>query len=512
MLMQFYSGSVQAAIPKDVRDYRLSECHVRPLAAFGESKYGRRVDPALAWESATRLQINPENATAALAFDVDNPKTMLPLWRWIEVLNEDLSMEDWQIIDGYRVNTDRYPHALLPSWIVRNELTGRFHAVYILKLPVHRNPSSSSSPQHFLDYIRRGIALTWHADLNYNGILTLNPVKPPTGYTTIWCRREPFTLRELARSLPRELPASSSTLAEDSRNCRTWEAARREAFRPANARRIIAGASSRDIVDRLNLTVSYDLGKTPMGENELAGISRSIDKCVRREWSETAFSAIQRHRAQLSAQVRCRVRVDRNRLTRFLYYHGGRSVPSIARHLRRHPKYGRPQTINGRTYGAQDVTERQLYRIVAEALSDDDEAHPHECTDTSTRETRGVPRGWDRGISLVTASNQARLPDMANVSPNGPGRHPQTGRQPEHPQKSRLRGPPEPFRGPLNGRHTLNEDHRFNEARRRASDVNALVASNWARLRETGDEAAIQSFAAMVRSSYGINVWKYLEA
>ena len=128
------------------------------------------------------------------------------------------------------------------------------------------------------------------------------------------------------------------------------------------------------------------------------------------------------------------------------------------------------------------------------------------------RDARRVPRGWNRGISLVTASNEARLPEMANVSPNGPGRHPQTGRQPEHPQKSRLRGPPEPFRGPLNGRHTLNEDHRFNEARRRASDVNALVASNWARLRETGDEAAIQSFAAMVRSSYGINVWKYLEA
>ena len=177
--MESYIQASQAAIPKDVRDYGLSECHIRPLAAFGEFKRGRRVDPALAWESATRLQINPENATAALAFDVDNPKTMLPLWRWIEVLNEDLSMEDWQIIDGYRVNTDRYPHALLPSWIVRNESTGRFHAVYILKLPVHRNPSSSSSPQHFLDYIRRGIALTWHADLNYNGILTLNPVKPP---------------------------------------------------------------------------------------------------------------------------------------------------------------------------------------------------------------------------------------------------------------------------------------------------------------------------------------------
>ena len=49
---------------------------------------------------------------------------------------------------------------------------------------------------------------------------------------------------------------------------------------------------------------------------------------------------------------------------------------------------------------------------------------------------------------------------------------------------------------------------RFNEARRHASDVSALVAPTWARLRETGDEAAIQSFAAMVRSSYGINVWK----
>ena len=490
--MESYIQASQAAIPKDVRDYGLSECHIRPLAAFGEFKRGRRVDPALAWESATRLQINPENASAALVFDVDNPKTTRPLWRWIEVLNEDLPMEDWQIIDGYRVNTDRYPRALLPSWIVRNESTGRFHAVYILEAPVHRNPSSSSSPQHFLDYIRRGIALTWHADLRYNGILTLNPVNPPDGYATLWCRREPFTLRELARSLPLELPASSSALAEDSRNCRTWEAAKFEAFRPANARRIIAGASSRDIVDRLNLTVSYDLGKTPMGENELSGISRSIDKRVRLEWSETAFSAIQRHRAQLSAQVRSKVRVDRNRLARFLYYHGGQSVRYIARHLRRHPKYGRPQTINGRTYVAQDVTERQLYRIVAEALSDDDMA--------------------GREIPLVTASNEARLPDMANVSPNGPSPHPQTGRRPEHPQKSRLRGPPEPFRGPLNGRHTLSEDQRFNEARRRASNVYALVASNWARLRETGDEAAIQSFAAMVRSSYGIDVWKYLEA
>ena len=117
------------------------------------------------------IQIDPDNATAALAFDLDELGAGAALTAYVRSFG-----------------------APAPNWIAEDRATGRAHAVYCLASPVPRDASAAAAD--YLRDVRDGLRWQLRGDARYRGPLTRNPLHP------LWLRTSfgapPYRLSDLS--------------------------------------------------------------------------------------------------------------------------------------------------------------------------------------------------------------------------------------------------------------------------------------------------------------------------
>ena len=490
---------VAAAIPERVRAHGLTTGHVRPLADFQGTKHGRRCSPKRAWQ-CVRLEVNPHHETKVILLDVDRPRGYPVRTTIGKDPTSGLTTYTYELRKPY----DSLP---TPSWVVINDMTGKFHVAYVLRDGIHHNRRSRKRPQAYLRSIKRRLREAWRADTDYNGILTRNPVEPGHDAHTVWLRREPYSLGELNEAVPRieqgPRPSLRDPQADYSRNRELFLFCLKIAFRPSFARELLKGnVSTLDLVREHNEDVSETLGKPPIGKmagdhpNELKWIAKSIEGFVIEQWSEEVFHDIQRKRWLKSAKVRLERRLDRNRLIWSLRRH--MSVRAIAKHLQNSP-----------TWASLAVGVRQVYRIIAHGRAGATWAKPRTTTADSLPTRRGASGGVGEGFPLILRSPSGEQPVMAHVTPSADHRAAQSTGQGDSPSQGRkwpLARSPGLRRGHSTTLHTPEHDQLHNEARKAASDVLRQARDLLRRLEAEGDTDGLARARKMLREQYGINI------
>ena len=291
-----------AYIPDALRERGFRLAHVRPFATNGK-RCDRRVSPQRAW-SYQRLELNPGHATAVIVIDVDEPQ--MPWWRYWDRYRHG---RDWdhaasEVDPAHRVQDEPEHLPPEPSWMVVDTLTGRFHVGYILEQPVHTGRGARAKPVRFLKGIQRGLTALWGGDPGYHSPLARNPVSPGPRCETMWGRRRPFTLTELAEHVPNERRrrwSSDGSYASLGRNCALY------VWGMAYAER--TGDGLGEIDSALQDQNSGSFVEDPLPASEVACIARSVDRrtngrLAHRRPPTAEFRARQAERGRKSGQVR----------------------------------------------------------------------------------------------------------------------------------------------------------------------------------------------------------------
>lgn len=130
-------------------------------------------------EAIKRAHIAPNSRSLAwaLTFDVDRPEAGAA---WLDA---DLPQ---------------------PNWIAQNPANGHAHLGYALLAPVSRSLLSRGCPQRYMARIQHAMTQGLRADRAYTHFLTKTPGH--ARWRTIWGRQQPYSLDELRRALPEDLP------------------------------------------------------------------------------------------------------------------------------------------------------------------------------------------------------------------------------------------------------------------------------------------------------------------
>ena len=251
-------------LPLPLFEHGLQAAHQYPLVA-DETKYirGRRPAPE-AWDEWPYIESNPPHAYAAMLFDIDDP--------------------------------DRWEHEAdgpVPNWQVRkNSLPSTYHVAYTLETPVARHDAAHPKPLAFLRTIYDGLSVLIGADHRYSGLMTKNPLRPPSGCVTDWIRPEPYTLAELREWLPVKIPKPIHTTGVG-RNEDLFRLCVKLAHRPSWARTILHEGYAGRWLEHVKLLDIQQLAENPLPDSECRSIAKSCAKYSMRQYSEAVFSEIQ---------------------------------------------------------------------------------------------------------------------------------------------------------------------------------------------------------------------------
>ena len=251
-------------LPLPLFEHGLQAAHQYPLVA-DQSKVikGRRPAPE-AWDRWPYIESNPPHAYTAMLFDIDDP--------------------------------DRWEHEVdgpVPNWQVRkNSLPATYHVAYTLETPVARHDAAHPKPLAFLRTIYDGLSVLIGADHRYSGLMTKNPLQPPSGCVTDWIRPEPYTLAELREWLPLEIP-KPVTPTGIGRNEDLFRLCVKLAHQPSWAEIILHEGYAGRWLEHVKLLNIGSFAEHPLPDSECRSIAKSCARYSLLQYSEATFSEIQ---------------------------------------------------------------------------------------------------------------------------------------------------------------------------------------------------------------------------
>ena len=241
--------------PPKVRRHGLRDAHTYPLVSHGKRRGGTwtswRVPASDAWRFP-EIELRAGNSWPALILDLDGANALERL-----------------------VYAADRGDVLQPNWIVTRRRGGGTHAVWNLRVPVHRGPGTKARPMKALARIAEYYADTLNADRGYRAVLTHNPMAAAHGprLVTTWGRLDPYRLGELGEVLPfgwRRPAVPATTIG---RNCALFDALMRWAGSPSNAAFEVLPAA----------IASNQRFAVPLPADEVRGIAKSVER-YRTRW------------------------------------------------------------------------------------------------------------------------------------------------------------------------------------------------------------------------------------
>ena len=268
--------------PSKVQAHGYREAHTWPLVARHKGE-AFRVHASRAWTFPS-IELRSANSWPVLILDCDNPGAALAA-----------------IYTTHRAGGGT---ALpMPNWMVQRRETMHLHLIWCLIRAVLRGVRSRSSPLRRFARISEFYRQTTQADAGFNGVLSHNPMcggprSSGRALITTWGRRDPYTLDELAESIPHDWRMPRLPTTEAGRNCSLFTALMRWSGMPRNW--------GVDVLDQaLALNALFD---PPMGYGEVIGIAKSVNKYQARQLAsgqtQRQFSFIQAVRGRKSKRGR----------------------------------------------------------------------------------------------------------------------------------------------------------------------------------------------------------------
>ena len=153
-----------------------------------------------------------------------------------------------------------------PNWQVGTRRGA--HLTWCLASPVGKHDAARPKPLRFLSRISEFYHHALGADPGFGG-LGRNPTHPKAD--TFWCRNEPYELHDLGTALPFRWMRPKLTHTVVGRNHDLFMATCRGASADMEV-------SALTIAQRLNAVIAEEHGKPPLGDNEVAGIARSVER------------------------------------------------------------------------------------------------------------------------------------------------------------------------------------------------------------------------------------------
>lgn len=278
-----------AFAPAIVRAHGLRDAHTRPLVARHKGE-AFRVPPERAWQYPL-IELRAANTWPILGFDCDAPEKL------VEAL--------WGLGSA--------PALPSPNWIVRRNRNGHCHVTYCLDRPVHRGPKARNKPLMLFGRVAEFYRDAMGADAGYAGVLTHNPVpclhRRPGEFETLWKRKAPYRLRELAEPIPKGWKIPREPTTEAGRNCAIFATLMSFAGSPLNLYRELGPIAQ--IINALLLD--------PLPVSEVYGIAKSVER-YRRQWiaqgrfyTEAEREAWGRNMGRRSGEARREQTEDRDR-------------------------------------------------------------------------------------------------------------------------------------------------------------------------------------------------------
>jgi len=194
----------------------------------------------------------------------------------------------------YAAEDANLPH---PNIICENPKNGHAHLLYRLASPVHLASYSRLKPLRWLAAIQRGLTKRVGGDPAYSGLMIKNPLSE--WWRTTYLTPTPYSLAELDDWLfypdKKYIPRVEMGIGFG-RNCMLFDTLRKVAY--SQYRRF---PDERDRLFALKEKAAELNGhfRCPLGQREVRGIVRSIHRWVERNFSEEAFSELQRKRVNL---------------------------------------------------------------------------------------------------------------------------------------------------------------------------------------------------------------------
>ena len=169
------------AMPVIVRDFGITEAHVRPLAGCrraDDSIHAWRTSPVRAWLQPLLEWTRTGCSYVALAFDIDGQEAL-------------------EHLASANIGTAEIP---CPNIAAYRRTSSNAHAIYTLRRPVFRGENVRPFPLAVLGRISEWLREALHADAGFSGVLVANPTH--ADYDTVWLKRDAYTLDDLRAYIP----------------------------------------------------------------------------------------------------------------------------------------------------------------------------------------------------------------------------------------------------------------------------------------------------------------------
>ena len=262
--------------PQKVQAHGYREAHIWPLVARHKGE-AFRVHASKAWAFPS-IELRSANSWPCLILDCDNIKAALAA-----------------IFTSHRSGGGT---ALpMPNWMVQRRASLHPHLVWCLCRPVLRGSQARLSPLRRFARISEFYRQTTQADAGFNGVLSHNPIcggprSSGRALITTWGRREPYSLDELAETIPQGWRMPHVPTTEAGRNDSLFRALMRWSGMPRNW--------GVDVLDQaLVLNAQFE---PPMGYGEVIGIVKSVNKIQAKNLAngqtQRQFSFIQAERGR----------------------------------------------------------------------------------------------------------------------------------------------------------------------------------------------------------------------
>lgn len=298
--------------PDLVREHGLRETHKYPLCANGKTRgpidWSARKPVDVAFAQYDSLEFHRSaSAVTAVVLDVDGRHAVD---RVLQAVYYDL--------DGIAE----------PNWWTLRPASGGAHVVWTLERPVLRGERARERPLRKLAVITEYLAERLDADQGYAGILAHNPTPPAgAGLRTEWRRRDPYSLDELARSIPESWRRPVVSRTGIGRNVDVFTSCMKWAGSAANLRDAVIGYA-----EAVNQRMD-----PPMDFAEVKGIAKSVER-YRREWIAagrfyTHTSEEQAARRRRGVEKRRAALADRD-AAMLAMHRAGVSYAAIAEHFK----------------------------------------------------------------------------------------------------------------------------------------------------------------------------------
>lgn len=257
------------------------------------------------------IQLNHPGRRVWLPFDIDLP---YGAWAW-----------EYADLPG-------------PFFTCVNRLNGHAHSAWLLEVPVVMADWGRAAPMYKLERIERAMTAALHADPDYSGLLTKNPVSP--AHRVLW---DPalgtFTLDRLELWLPDiekfNLIRNKDQLTGVGRNVDTFDAIRHWSYKAVILRKLDGVTFQQwqdELIEQCLVYTAQEHGNAALPYPECRYIARSIGKWTWARFTPERYNELKSQASQRSHAKRWGDRSERDGLI-ITMFNDGRSCGSIAKEL-----------------------------------------------------------------------------------------------------------------------------------------------------------------------------------